>query len=171
MKLKSTCCYKFKKKSTACKRCPLFILAKKKKGFKKKKKQKSSAGQLHHVEVYVSNLARSLEFWGWLLDSLGYELYQEWEQGQSWKLGHTYLVFVQREEKYADREYHRCGPGLNHLAFHAKSRRQVDTLTEQLRERGYTILYEDRHPFAGGPDYYAVFCEDPERIKVEIVAP
>lgn len=30
--------------------------------------------------------------------------------------------------------------------------------------------YEDRHPYAGGPDYYAVFFEDPDRMKVEIVA-
>jgi len=30
------------------------------------------------------------------------------------------------------------------------------------------ILYADRHPHAGGPDSYAVFFEDPERIKVEL---
>ncbi len=39
-----------------------------------------------------------------------------------------------------------------------------------LRERGVRILYEDRHPHAGGPDHYAVFVEDPEGIKVEVVA-
>ena len=33
------------------------------------------------------------------------------------------------------------------------------------------ILYEDKHPYAGGEDYYAVFFEDPDRIKVELVAP
>jgi catechol 2,3-dioxygenase-like lactoylglutathione lyase family enzyme len=34
-------------------------------------------GGLHHVEINVSNLKRSVEFWGWLLPELGYELYQE----------------------------------------------------------------------------------------------
>jgi hypothetical protein len=43
-------------------------------------------------------------------------------------------------------------------------------MTCELRERGVTILYEDRHPYAGGDDYYAVFFEDPDRMKVEITA-
>jgi hypothetical protein len=29
----------------------------------------------------------------------------------------------------------------------------------------------DKHPHAGGPASYAVFFEDPERIKVELTAP
>lgn len=126
---------------------------------------------LHHVELYVSDLKKSTEFWGWLLEELGYELFQEWESGRSWKYGETYLVFVQTEEVYLDIPYHRKRTGLNHLAFHADSREQVDELTEQLKAKGVPVLYEDRHPFAGGEDYYAVFMEDPDRIKVEIVAP
>jgi catechol 2,3-dioxygenase-like lactoylglutathione lyase family enzyme len=60
---------------------------------------------------------------------------------------------------------------LNHLAFHAKSKEQVDSITKELEEKGISILYKDRHPYAGGKDYYAVFFEDPDRIKVELVAP
>jgi catechol 2,3-dioxygenase-like lactoylglutathione lyase family enzyme len=126
---------------------------------------------LHHVELYVSDLRRSAAFWSWLLEQLGYEPFQEWENGVSWRCGETYLVFVQAEERFLDIPYHRCRVGLNHLAFYARSRRQVDALTEELRRRGVTILYEDRHPHAGGPDHYAVYFEDPDRIKVEVVAP
>ena len=36
-------------------------------------------------------------------------------------------------------------------------------------ERSITVLYKHRHPFAGGDDYYAVFFEDPDRMKVEVV--
>ena len=32
-------------------------------------------------------------------------------------------------------------------------------------------MYDDRFPFATAPGYYAVFCEDPDRIKLEVVAP
>ena len=126
-------------------------------------------GQLHHVELYVSNLERSSEFWGWFLESLGYQLFQSWEKGRSWKLGETYIVIVQVEERFADAPYHRCHVGLNHLAFHADSRAQVDTILEQLKGRGITILYPDRHPHNSNP--YAIFFEDPDRIKVELVAP
>lgn len=128
-------------------------------------------GLLHHVEIYVSDLKRSADFWGWFLSELGYTLYQEWEEGRSWKLGDTYLVFVQTEEKYLDVPYHRCRVGLNHLAFHARSREQVDELTAKVRARGMNVLYNDKHPFAGGDNYYALFFEDPDRIKVELVAP
>lgn len=130
-----------------------------------------SKGLLHHIELYVSDLKRSTEFWGWLLEELGYELFQSWESGQSWKLDETYIVFVQAEERFLDIPYHRCRVGLNHLAFHASSRQQIDEMTVKLRERGVKLLYTDKHPFAGGDNYYAVFFEDPDRLKVELVAP
>ena len=128
-------------------------------------------GSLHHVEIYVSNLKRSADFWGWFLSELGYTPYQEWEEGRSWKSGDTYLVFVQAREKHLDVPYHRCRVGLNHVAFHADSREQVDELTAKVRAKGMHVLYEERHPYAGGESCYALFFEDPDRIKVEVVAP
>ncbi|QKS69891.1 VOC family protein [Paenalkalicoccus suaedae] len=128
-------------------------------------------GLIHHVEIFVSDLAKTVDFWDWFLKRLGYESYQEWEQGRSWILGDSYLVFVQTEERFLDVPYHRSRVGLNHLAFHASSRAEVDEVTEELRARGVAILYQDKHPFAGGKDYYAVYFEDPDRIKVELVAP
>jgi len=126
---------------------------------------------LHHIEIYVSSLSKTIEFWEWFLTELGYELYQKWNSGISWKHGETYLVFVQAEERFLDVPYHRSRVGLNHVAFHAESREQVDEITLQLKEKGINILYLDKHPFAGGGSHYAVFFEDPDRIKVELVAP
>ncbi len=131
----------------------------------------AGTGGLHHVEIYVSDLTRSRAFWGWLLSELGFALYQEWPEGVSWRHGETYLVFVQAEARRLTPPYHRCRVGLNHLAFHAASRAQVDALAAKLRERGAALLYQDRQPFAGGPNHYAIFFEDPDRIKVEVVAP
>lgn len=48
-----------------------------------------TTGLLHHIELYVSNLKKSVDFWGWFLEELGYIPFQEWENGQSWKLGNT----------------------------------------------------------------------------------
>jgi len=58
---------------------------------------------------------------------------------------------------------------LNHLAFHG-DRLLIDEITNELDKRGINILYRDKHPFAAGDEYYAVFFEDPDRIKVEIAA-
>ncbi|MFP5112431.1 VOC family protein [Bacillaceae bacterium C204] len=126
---------------------------------------------LHHLEIYVSNLSKSIKLWDWFLTELGYNPYQKWDSGISWKHGETYLVFVQAEERFMDVSYHRSRVGLNHLAFHAASREQVDQITRKLKEKGISILYKDKHPFAGGDSHYAVFFEDPDRIKVELVAP
>ncbi|MDY0075273.1 MAG: VOC family protein [Acholeplasmataceae bacterium] len=128
-------------------------------------------GHINHIEIYVSDLKQSLLFWRWFLEELGYTSYQSWDKGHSWKLGHSYIVFVQTKKEYMDIGYHRCRVGLNHLAFYADSRRDVDDMTQKLIQRGVPILYLDRHPYAGGKDYYAVFFEDPDRIKVEFVAP
>ncbi|HEX9767091.1 MAG TPA: VOC family protein [Nitriliruptorales bacterium] len=124
-------------------------------------------GQINHVELYVRDLERSAEWWGWLLESLGYRPYQMWDEGISWLLDGTYIVLVQAP---IDDEVDRRHPGLNHLAFTAGSRDEVDQLTQAARDRDERVLYEDRHPFAGGDDHYALFIEDPDGIKVEIVA-
>ncbi|NQU67943.1 MAG: VOC family protein [Candidatus Marinimicrobia bacterium] len=128
-------------------------------------------GAIHHIEINVSNLETSTRFWKWLLtEKLHYTIFQKWDSGISFKLGETYIVFVQTENKYNNPKYHRKNTGLNHLAFHGGSRESIDVLTEELKEKNITILYQDKHPFAGGPDHYAVFFEDPDRIKVEIIA-
>jgi catechol 2,3-dioxygenase-like lactoylglutathione lyase family enzyme len=127
-------------------------------------------GLLHHVELYVNDLDKSIAFWDWLLKDLDYEVYQKWDMGISYKNGPTYLVFVQVEERFIDDVYHRCKHGLNHLAFTSETNAFVDEMTQKLKEKGVRILYEDKHPYASGKDYYAVFFEDPDRMKVEIVS-
>lgn len=126
---------------------------------------------LHHVELYVSNLHDSIHAWEWLLcEQLGYTLYQSWPEGRSYRYGETYLVFVQTEEAHLTPPYHRKKTGLNHLAFHASSLAQLEEVRQQLASHGFRELYADRFPHAGGPNYAALFFEDPDRIKVELVA-
>jgi hypothetical protein len=67
----------------------------------------TSAGLLHHVEIYVSDLSRPRELWGWFLGELGYDVYQEWEQGVSLRLGPTYVVLVQTPAEHLEPPYHR----------------------------------------------------------------
>jgi catechol 2,3-dioxygenase-like lactoylglutathione lyase family enzyme len=124
------------------------------------------AGGLHHVEIYVADLPLARDFWGWWLGELGWTPFQDWDQGFSLRQGRTYLVFVLAT--HLDRPFHRCRPGLNHLAFHAESRAQLNRLTDEVVRRGWTLLYPERHPHAGGPDSVALFFEGPERLKVEL---
>ena len=54
-------------------------------------------GAIHHLEIWVPFLERAREEWGWLLGQLGYEPFQEWPTGCSWKLGGTYVVVEQTD--------------------------------------------------------------------------
>ncbi|MBF2398799.1 VOC family protein [Listeria marthii] len=123
---------------------------------------------LHHVELYVADLEKSRLFWSELLEGLSYELYQTWNEGFSYKFGETYLVFVQAEEPFLVEGYHRKRVGLNHLAFHGGTKERIDEFRTKLKAKGIRLLYEDRYPFAGGKNHYAVFFEDPDGMKVEI---
>ncbi|MCD6182663.1 MAG: hypothetical protein J7K89_09820 [Candidatus Cloacimonetes bacterium] len=66
--------------------------------------------------------------------------------------------------------YDGCGGEFRVNCFLGDSRGDVDTFTAELRAREVTILCEDRHPYAGGKGYYAVYFEYPDGMKVEIVA-
>src|ERR1700760_4884903 len=116
-------------------------------------------GLLHHVELWVPDLARAGREWGWLLGVLGYEPFQDWPDGRSWRLGDTYLV-VERSRAMAGDSHDRLRPGLNHLAFHAGSRDAVDSLAADGPGHGWTLLFADRHPYAGGPEQYAAYLSN-----------
>ncbi len=124
---------------------------------------------LHHVEIWVPDLAATRTSWGWLLESLGWQPYQQWEHGQSWRDGDTYLVFEQSPALAAG-THDRLRPGLNHLALHAGTPSQLDTLVAQAPAYGWTPLFPQRYPHAGGPDQYAAYLEDAHGYEVELVA-
>ena len=124
---------------------------------------------LHHIELYVSDLARSRDFYSFLLSRLGYDLYQDWSHGFSMKKTEHYIVFVQTPAEFLEAGYHRCRTGLNHLAFHGGSREDIDQLRKDLLARGVNLLYDDRYPYAGGEHHYALYFEDPDGMKIEVV--
>ncbi len=127
-----------------------------------------TVGALHHLEFYVTDLERSAEFWAWLLARFGYEPFQEWDEGISFRTSGVSLVFVVAPPRAA--ELDRRSAGLNHVAFGMGSPHEVDALRDELAAAGVRLLYDDRYPHAGGDDHYAVFFEDPDGLKVEVVA-
>ena len=127
----------------------------------------SEIGTLHHVELRTADLDVAIETWGWLLDELGFEAYQEWSGGRSWRRAATYIVL---ESAPASGAHDRREPGLSHLAFHGGTPENVERLWATAPDHGWAHLYADRWPWAGGPGHYAAFLENAERFKVELVA-
>ncbi|MFI2430750.1 VOC family protein [Streptomyces sp. NPDC018693] len=124
---------------------------------------------LHHVELWVPDLSRAVREWGWLFDRLGWLPHQEWERGRSWRAGETYVV-VEQSPAMTGVDHDRLRPGLNHLAFHAGSRADVDALAEAAPGHGWRPLFAERYPYAGGPEHYAAYLVNSDGFEVELVA-
>jgi catechol 2,3-dioxygenase-like lactoylglutathione lyase family enzyme len=127
--------------------------------------------QLQHLQVNVSNREACFAFYR---DLFAYFEYQAIEADEN-LLGFTdgSLVFwlVESEPRFAERGFHRRAPGLNHIAFRVDGRDEVDRFTaEFLQARGVVPLYESpKEMLEYGGGYYAVYFEDPDRIKLEVM--
>ena len=126
-------------------------------------------GALHHIELWVPNLDRAVATWGWLLGELGYELFQDWPGGQSWRSGPTYIVLEQSPSRTASR-HDRSRPGLNHLAFHVASAALTEALATAATQHGWRLMFADQHPYAGGRGHYAAYLENIDGYEAELVA-
>jgi ribonuclease HI len=126
-------------------------------------------GRLHHLEVWVEDFAQAESSLGWLLERVGYLRKDTWGSGASWHGADGYIVIESGTD--VDRvPYSRRRPGLNHLAFRAGSRVEVDLLVRRAASHGWKLLFADQHPYAGGADHYAAYLENEAGFEVELVA-
>ncbi|HEX2127629.1 MAG TPA: VOC family protein [Solirubrobacterales bacterium] len=127
-----------------------------------------------HLDLVVSDLERSLEFYRGLLEPLGFTRASEIEGERGERvvyLGGTGGPSVSLRERQSDAHatpYDRYGVGIHHLAFVAANREQVDERAAWLRERD-TKIESGPEEYDYTPGYYAVFFYDPDGIKLEIV--
>lgn len=126
-------------------------------------------GRLHHLELWVKDLQEARKSLGWLLERLGFQLRDQWNDGISYAGEHLYVV-IEAGPDVEDQPHHRRRPGLNHLAFPAGSRDEVDLLARRAASHGWTLMFADRHPYAGGPAHYAACLENSAGFEVELVA-
>jgi catechol 2,3-dioxygenase-like lactoylglutathione lyase family enzyme len=125
---------------------------------------------VHHVDLVVSSIERSLPFYRDLLAPLGYHRISEveGERGETiWYLAGPDVALGLREAQ-TDGEYDRYRVGIHHLAFEAWSRGLVDERAAWLAEQGAEIESRPQE-YGYMPGYYAVFFYDPDGIKLEIV--
>jgi glyoxylase I family protein len=129
------------------------------------------SGGVHHVDLVVSSIERSLPFYRELLGPLGWHGISEveGERGETiwYLLGHETQIGL-REAQSSPGAYDRYSPGLHHLAFEAMSRGAVDERADWLGSVGAEIESEPQE-YTYSPGYYAVFFFDPDGMKLEIV--
>jgi catechol 2,3-dioxygenase-like lactoylglutathione lyase family enzyme len=126
---------------------------------------------VHHVDLVVSSIERSLPFYSALLGPLGFHTVSEveGERGETiWYLGGPGSTVGLREAQSDSGSYDRYSLGLHHLAFEAGSRADVDERAQWLRAQGVELESEPQE-YTYSPGYYAVFFYDPDGLKLEIV--
>ena len=127
---------------------------------------------VHHVDLVVSSILRSLPFYRELLAPLGFHRVSEveGERGETiWYLsGPGSSIGLREAQSPSEGPYDRYRVGLHHLALEAPSRFDVDERARWLRSRGAEIE-SGPEEYAYLPGYYAVFFYDPDGIKLEIV--
>lgn len=126
-------------------------------------------GRLHHLEIRVSDLERATATLGWMFESLGFVRDQEWPGGASWHGAGEYLVLESGPDVMGT-VHERRGPGVNHLVFRAGSPEEVEALTRASVERGFTLMFAELHPHAGGPEHYAAYLHNADGFEIELVA-
>lgn len=131
-------------------------------------------GSPSHLDITVSDLERSVEFYQRVLERLGYRGMDEVGAGAPcWGIadaaGSCFTIALKGAapgKRFV--KHDRYAPGLHHFAFHVDSREDVDQFYEFLLGLGATIL--DRPAlYDYTPGYYAVFFADPDGIKLEVV--
>jgi catechol 2,3-dioxygenase-like lactoylglutathione lyase family enzyme len=130
---------------------------------------------IDHLDLVVTDLERSLEFYRGLLGPLGYvrEGVIAGERGERVIYlnrvgGGGSLSLRQRQSPAHAVPYDRYAVGIHHIAFAAASRTAVDERARWLGERG-AMIESGPGEYDYTPGYYAVFFYDPDGIKLEIV--
>ena len=128
---------------------------------------------MHHVDLVVRSIERSLPFYRDLLGPLGWHGLSEveGERGETiWYLSGpgTSIGIRAAQPSQIGSGYDRYSVGLHHLAFEASSRAAVDERAEWVRAVGAEIESDPRE-YGYSPGYYAVFFYDPDGLKLEIL--
>lgn len=126
---------------------------------------------VHHIELWTEDLAGVANSFDWLLTELGWrdEPNPDWPQGRIWRHESGVYIVLEQSSNVRDARHDRMRPGLNHLALRGSDLPHLHRLRADSTSHGWTELFADRFPGAGGRAHTALFLENAQGFEIEIV--
>lgn len=134
--------------------------------------------KIDHLQVTVKDIDLVEGFYDGFMEALGFDLskkikvyLEELDMNVIEYLDSSYdFGICSALSEYENETVHRRKPGaVHHIAFRAASRSEVDRIYHTVLTLGAEILDEPQIFPQHGPNYYALFFNDPDGIKYEIV--
>jgi glyoxylase I family protein len=130
-------------------------------------------GLVSHLDLNVADAKASLPFYDTVLTHLGYVRVDLADDRAWWSIeypgGSSFGIEIRPPSHAAPSDRHeRYSPGIDHLAFHAATRADVDALYETLLDAGYHVA-DPPAEYDYSPGYYAVAFDDPSGVRLEVV--
>jgi catechol 2,3-dioxygenase-like lactoylglutathione lyase family enzyme len=124
---------------------------------------------LHHLTLWVPDLARAERSWSWLLGCLGYQRDVAVDTVALFRHDGGFSVALEESpDMVPGMLYSRFRPGLNHLAFRVDDPTTFSAIIDAASGFGWSELPTTSvHPIAGGAD--VVYLEDQDGFEVELV--
>ena len=124
---------------------------------------------IHHLQIWVPDLARAETSWGWLLEELGFTTTRSWESGGAWRKDGTGIVIEASPDMVPGMLYSRLRPGMNHIAFHVDTTEALARLVEAAADHGWDQLGHpgERHPLPAGST--VAYLENSDGFEVELI--
>ncbi len=125
----------------------------------------------NHLQIYVSDRRVSFPFYKDMLTYLGYLVVDEDETHLGMRNEPTDIWLKETHEENKNGGYSRRNIGINHIAFRVSKKEDVDKFCQEfLIPQSIKLLYNSPRQFPEYTEkYYAVYFEDPDKIKLEVV--
>ncbi len=126
-----------------------------------------------HIIVNANNYAAAKRFYSWLMPQVGYPNSRSFDtptaEVTTGFFGPGGSVWIRPSDaEFRGDKFHRHRVGLCEIAFAADSRAQVDKLAKEIPANGGKVTDAPRE-YDYIPGYYAVFFNDPDGLKLELV--
>ena len=119
-----------------------------------------------HIQLTVSDLARSRAFWAPLFELFEMKILIDAEN-YFYGIGSRTGLALSPADPGKEEAFDQRRVGLHHLCLRARERDQIDEIFEVVQGLGATIVHAPREDgFA--PGYYSLLFEDPDGIRIEV---